>query len=373
MTAKTNQTTPWVLLTLLAAMACDSGRSSAGGGLGVPDGGDPHTNGHVGDRFAGGVPYYDAYFVGLDAGGTDLSASADALVIDDAVPETAEDHQDVDVAAPEDAALSGSDVSVSVPDGFTPSDAVFPVDAEAGAVDAELDVPVVQPPSTGGSGGSSGVSDGYCGLRPYRVFAPAKDGPIPVVIATHGLGDTYLNFANTMNVIGWPNAAAAIGALLVVPAHQNPVRPSFVYLKPDNSLDWPNTKAELDSVLDCVLSTIGQKWDIRLDQVLWMGFSEGASFADLAGWGLNGKIKGIAPYAGGVGGKTFPIPNPVRVYYVCGTTDYGFQPISAAFQQWVTAGHPSQNVWVSGVGHTFSQLSSQGPPPSAVLQWLAAD
>ncbi|GMV38847.1 MAG: hypothetical protein AMXMBFR64_05630 [Myxococcales bacterium] len=252
----------------------------------------------------------------------------------------------------------------SGPGGHPPLDAVVaPADVGPGA-------PVAPPAGTGGSGGPSGLSAGACGPRAYTAYVPATAAtPTPVVIATHGYGDDHANFANTLLVSGWKQAADAHGFILFSPASLHPSQPTFLYLTA-GGLDWPSTRGEIEGVLGCVYDGLGAKYDVDTAGIYWIGFSEGGVVADLAAWHLSKELRAVAPYAGGVKGKPLPAARKIPVYFICGTQDSGYAEITGVLGEWQAAGHPTNAAWVPGVGHKLSALC-QSPSPSAVWEWLS--
>jgi len=233
--------------------------------------------------------------------------------------------------------------------------------------------PDAGPPETGtgGAGGEIGKQNGTCGDRQYIVYVPenAQD-PAPVVIGTHGLGGQWTGFYNSSKNVGWLDAADEFGFILMVPAHLNPNRPSFLHLKPNNSLDWPKTNAELKGVLECALEGVGALYNVDTAAIYWMGFSEGGSSSDLAAWSFSPKIAGAAPMGGAVPGKSFPVPSKVPIYTICGVNDGAFSHVQTAHAEWVAAGHPTNKAWVEGAGHSYSQVMA-AVSPSQVYQWWA--
>lgn len=229
--------------------------------------------------------------------------------------------------------------------------------------------------ATNGSGGGTGTVNGSYQGRSYRLHVPSsysQTTPSPLVIALHGGGDTYTNFHNTLAGSGWTSAANSNNFILMTPDNMNSSASSFLHLSGSNTLDAQGTASEINGVIQAAYYGAGATHNIETTEIYMIGFSEGAVVTDLAGFWYNEEIKAIAPYAGGMLGKSFPRNRDIPVYYICGTNDFSFTDIQDAYQEWVNGGHTTNNNWVSGVGHSFSTLNSSGPSPSSVYQWLAS-
>jgi len=226
---------------------------------------------------------------------------------------------------------------------------------------------------TNGSGGASGSQTGSYNGRAYRLWVPSTysdSTPSPIVVCFHGLGDTYTNFYNVACFYGWQSSANSRNYILMVPNHKNATRASFLHFN-GTSFDMASTVAEMNDVLNCIYYGVGANYNIETTRIYWTGFSEGGTFSDLSAYVLNRELRAVAPYAGCVGGKQFPLNRKVPVYAVCGTLDGSYSHIASAFQEWVTAGHPTNNSWVSGIGHSYSGLCTSGPTPDSVYQWMS--
>jgi PKD repeat protein/predicted esterase len=226
---------------------------------------------------------------------------------------------------------------------------------------------------TSGSGGGTGSLSGTYNSRAYRLYVPSSytsSTPAPLVACFHGYGDTHTNFFNVVMITAWKTAADNQGFILFVPQHKNPNRPSFLHLSGGSTLDMTSTLAEMDDVVNCIYYGAGATHNVETTAVYWIGFSEGGTFSDLAGWKRSPKIRAIAPYAGYVSGKTFPISRDVPVYSICGKSDPFYSGAPAAHQEWVNAGHDTNSSWVDGVGHLFTGLCSSGPGPESVYTWM---
>jgi poly(3-hydroxybutyrate) depolymerase len=173
-------------------------------------------------------------------------------------------------------------------------------------------------------------------------------------------------------VTDWQTAADNHGFLLMVPDHMNPNRSSFLHITGSSTLDVPATEAEMRDLLDCIYYGVGASYNVETTKIFWIGFSEGASFSDFAAFTLNRELRAVAPYAGGIGGKSLPVTRKIPVWAVCGTSDPIMWPaVSGSHQEWIDGGHPESHDWVAGVGHSFLSLCSQGPGPGSVYRWMA--
>ncbi len=229
------------------------------------------------------------------------------------------------------------------------------------------------PTATHGAGGPTGSFEATYMGRSYMAYVPPsymEGTPSPVVVLFHGLGDDYANFFNVAAASGWTAAADEHGFVLVVPAHQNPSRPSFLHLS-GNNLDAAGTQAELDDVLDLVYYGIGATHNLETTEIYYGGFSEGGLVSDIAAVWYSTVIHAVMPFAGGITNKPFPLDRDIPVYFVCGQQDPSLSGVQAAYQEWVAAGHPANSAWVAGVGHLASGLWTQGPSPSQVFDWVS--
>ncbi|MHC4779380.1 MAG: alpha/beta hydrolase family protein, partial [Planctomycetota bacterium] len=169
----------------------------------------------------------------------------------------------------------------------------------------------------------------------------------------------------------WQSAADGQGFILLIPGHTNTTRASFLHFN-GSTFDANATVAEMNSLLQCIYFGVGANYNVQTTEIYWFGFSEGGTFTDIAAYFLSQELHACAPYAGCLSGKTFPRSRQIPVYSICGTQDYSYSQITAAHQEWVNGGHPTQSSWVSGVGHSFMGLCTSGPSPSAVYQWMSS-
>lgn len=228
---------------------------------------------------------------------------------------------------------------------------------------------------TNGSGGSTGTVDGSYQGRSYRLHVPSSyssSTPMPLVIALHGMGDTWTNFHSILGAYGWTSAANTNGFILMTPQHLNSTRASFLHLTGTGALDSQGTSDEIVGVINAAYYGAGATHNIQTEKIYVIGFSEGAVVTDLAAYWYNEEIRAVAPYAGGITGKPLPVTRDIPVYGICGTSDSGFSGAQAALGEWTSGGHTTNSSWVSGIGHSFSGLCTSGPSPSSVYQWLSS-
>lgn len=228
--------------------------------------------------------------------------------------------------------------------------------------------------ATGGTGGGTGTVNGAYQGRNYRLHVPSSysaSTPSALVIALHGMGDTYTNFHSTLSGSGWTSAANTHNFILMTPQHMNTSRASFLHLTSGGSLDSAATSAEIVGVINAAYYGAGATHNIETTRIYMIGFSEGAVVTDLTAYWYNEQIRAVAPYAGGVTGKPLPVTRDIPVYAICGTADSGYSGAQSALAEWTNGGHTTNSAWVSGIGHSFSGLCSSGPSPSSVYQWLS--
>jgi len=225
--------------------------------------------------------------------------------------------------------------------------------------------------TTGGSGGAKGWSTGSCGNQSYITYVPNSYNPTQgaaVIVAFHGLGDTKENFANTLSFTNWPAVADSEGIILVVPQPLNTTRLSFLHFN-GTSFDGVSTQNEVDQALDCVYYGVGDKFNINTEEIYWLGFSEGASFANYALISKSKEIKAIIPYAGIVNPNGRVMTRKTPIYFIAGTLDFSYDSIVLYSQDWKDMGHPVEQKWVNNVTHSFSTLNMM-VPATTVWQWL---
>lgn len=221
-----------------------------------------------------------------------------------------------------------------------------------------------------GSGGALGNTTGTCGSRNYALHVPASYNPrepIPIVVAMHGLGDSFQNFNAVAAGAGWHQAADQKKFIYMTPASTNPNRASFLYFNSDNSANWTSIRSEMTSLLDCIYHGVGAKYNIETLKIYWIGFSEGASFTNVAANYLSKEIKAVAIYGGSAPRMAAEVKRLIPIYYLAGTADFNYSAIVQQSGGW--SSHPHIFNWV-GASHSFSTLNMLASP-SIVYDWLS--
>jgi predicted esterase len=210
--------------------------------------------------------------------------------------------------------------------------------------------------------------------RAYKVHVPRNYNPtkaLPVVVAFHGFGDTLNNWANVMDRSGWIAAADSQGFFVVLPEHKNPDRNSFLSLS-GSSVDLAANFERMNAILDLVAVDLRNRYTIDLSRIVWIGFSEGAHFTDLAAWRHNTTLQGVAIYGGGIPGKSMAlVTRKIPLWFSCGRNDPMLQVATASANEWSGNGNPGWAGWVDGVGHSFPDLCKEpGGNPATVAEAL---
>ena len=218
---------------------------------------------------------------------------------------------------------------------------------------------------TGGSGGPTGVTTQQCGNRSFVLKVPSSyrpSEPAAIVVAFHGLGDDRVNFYNTAAYAGWTQLAESKNFLFMVPSSTNPNRESFLYFN-GNTFDAISTRQEAASVMDCVLETVGSKYNVDRSRLFWIGFSEGASFTSYAASYFSKEISAAVAYAGVAGRVSSAVERILPIHFITGTADSSYNAVKNAAGTWRSPVlHPGRDLWVNGVGHSFVDLNEAHSP-----------
>lgn len=223
---------------------------------------------------------------------------------------------------------------------------------------------------TNGRGGAKGNIQESCPGRNVALHVPSNysdSRPTAIVVAMHGLGDTYQNFNSGGAYAGWHNLADEKNFIYMVPSSRNQNRQSFLYFNADNS---PNTSAivdEAESLLECIYRNIGSKYNIETNEIYWIGFSEGASFTAFVSNYLSQRLKAVAIYGGSAPRNPSIIKRNLPIYFLTGTSDYGYDAIRSQSTQWTS--HPNVRNFVQA-SHSFSQLNAR-VSPREVFEFLS--
>lgn len=223
---------------------------------------------------------------------------------------------------------------------------------------------------TNGRGGAKGNIQESCPGRNVALHVPSnysESRPTAIVVAMHGLGDTYQNFNAGGAYAGWHSLAAEKNFIYMVPSSRNPNRQSFLYFNADNS---PNVSAivdEAESLLECIYKNIGAKYNIETNEIYWIGFSEGASFTAFVSNYLSQRLKAVAIYGGSAPRNQSIIKRNLPIYFLTGTSDYSYDAIRSQSGQWTSHPHVRNFVQAS---HSFSQLNAR-VSPREVFEFLS--
>jgi len=219
--------------------------------------------------------------------------------------------------------------------------------------------------------GLPGTYDETFGGRPYRLHVPAgytSATPIPLVVAFHGAGDSYGNFYNVMDAVGWTSAAAPAQFVLLVPETLSNYN-DFANWSGNPNNDLPDMVAEMTSVLTLV-DEIGTDYHLDDHAIHALGFSNGGLFVAVAGLDAADELATLTITGYGWGG--FYIygtpPRTVPVMFVVGSQD-SFYPYAEQSETYLSGqGHPTRFDGINGVGHLFSGLMG-ATTPADVWGW----
>jgi polyhydroxybutyrate depolymerase len=162
-------------------------------------------------------------------------------------------------------------------------------------------------------------------VRHYLVVAPARSGPVPVILVLHGAGGSA---AQALGHYHWDTKGPAAG-FLTIGVEASPADPS----RPEDSLRNPRVwndgsgrgalrRRGTDDVgyVRAVLDEVGRRYAIDQSRVFATGFSSGASMTWRLGVDLADQLAAIAPVAGmwAEPGQAARLPS---VLYITGTED----------------------------------------------------
>jgi polyhydroxybutyrate depolymerase len=247
---------------------------------------------------------------------------------------------------------------------------------------------------TGGTGGSAGTfsrSTTVNGIaRTYTLYVPGSamtaiaSGPVPLVIAFHGAGDTGSNF---IGATGLASAASSNGLILV--GADGYLKGWFVsaaegWPQTDgNSNSYPNDLAFATQIKD----EVGALYDLSTRRVFACGFSRGAGFTVLLAEasGNPDVLSGAwsSPFAAyGVcagydpAGFDMAKATPKRpVWLIHGTSD-GVVPYSygeSCSHALNVAGFPTTFTSVSGAPHNWLWSAGYGHSNQELIDFLLAN
>lgn len=196
--------------------------------------------------------------------------------------------------------------------------------------------------------------------RRYKLYVPSSYTPsfyAPVIVAFHGKGDTYSNFATACVSLGWDDVAEDHGALLVVPEHDNPDVASFLSYNSNGVLDGAATGARMEEIFELVSTGLRSHHEVDLSRITFLGFSEGGHFADLGAYWFSHRLYAAAIYAGGIGKSLSGSRRAIPLLFVTGQQDPLMWPKSSdVAEAWSEYGFPVYTRWPTAPGHSFSDL-----------------
>ncbi len=183
--------------------------------------------------------------------------------------------------------------------------------------------------------------------RSYRLVVPdqQQDGPIPIVFAFHGIGDTVDSMADYSQL---DCLAADNGFLLVYLAAHGP--------------RWAGTDAvESNSefnhdvrFFDQLLKNLGADYDIDGDRVYLVGMSNGATFVQLLAKVRSSVVAAVVAHSG----ARLPVPghasHPFSILLIVGADDFVAGTVRSDLKYYRSAGHHSELILVSELGHEWS-------------------
>jgi poly(3-hydroxybutyrate) depolymerase len=218
-----------------------------------------------------------------------------------------------------------------------------------------------------------GITRDYSLYVPDSATAAMEDGPVPVLIALHGAGDTGASF---IHAIGMTGTADANGFVLVGPEGYN--HGWFV----ETAEGWPGTDGNDNSFyndlafMQMLLDETGASYHIDPDRVYAVGHSRGAGFTGMTATLSGGTNTVLGPYespfaAYGVnagydafgGGVDLSLASPKRpIWVIHGTSDTNVPyDMGESFADALdAAGWDVTFTPVSGAGHSWLWRSQYG-------------
>lgn len=167
--------------------------------------------------------------------------------------------------------------------------------------------------------------------------------PAPVIIALHGFG------GNAKELVGaWKNAAAAIGAILIVPQAPNATGPGF---------EWGNMR-QAEFLTLKVLDDAARKHKIDESRIILSGFSQGGMMAYSIAFKNPKRFRGVIPvaavYNAGMATSAGSAKNEApRFFIMVGDRDNVFEANQRADRDLEAAGIPHQLKVYKDLGHAF--------------------
>lgn len=182
--------------------------------------------------------------------------------------------------------------------------------------------------------------------RTYRLYAPEGQGPLPIVFAFHGLGDTKDVMAYYSQL---ERFAKQEEFLVVFPNAQHRMWPLVV--------DW--AKADL-AFFDALYDKLCREYDVDRNRVYLTGMSNGAYFCHVLASQRSERIAAIAPHSGGIGfigaSKPLQVDHKYAVLAIHGAADkivnvQESRRVEELYTEW---GHPIEYWEIPGQPHFWA-------------------
>ncbi len=127
----------------------------------------------------------------------------------------------------------------------------------------------------------------------------------------------------------------------------------------------------MDDLVDLLVNRLGTLFNLDLDNMYVIGFSEGATFSMIGSLYRSDFFHGSAVYASGFsGGNPQPAATKIPMAFLTGTADSFLPFAQAAATTLEGEGHPILRRWPSGVGHSFAALNA-ATSPATVFQHMS--
>jgi poly(3-hydroxybutyrate) depolymerase len=187
-----------------------------------------------------------------------------------------------------------------------------------------------------------------------HVPAAVTAGPLPLVIALHGNGDTAANFvaANTLKT-----RADTLGLVLAAPQG---ITQSITYMgTPINNISWDAYRSTAQGnidlpLIDAIRGQLAQSGSIDVKKVFVLGYSQGGYLAFHAGMAGSGVLSCTAVIAAAnplgaqlIAQATRKIPVTLQI----GSNDGAVQNARNTRDALMGAGHPVSYDEIAGAGH----------------------
>jgi len=183
-------------------------------------------------------------------------------------------------------------------------------------------------------------------VRRFRLVIPhaTAQGPVPLVIAFHGMGDSSESMAAYSKLDG---LAAEKGFLLVYPAAARSM--------------WGTVNVDLESLdehadvrfFDELLVELGTRFELDHNRIYVIGMSNGASFAQLLA-SARRNVVAVVAHSGAPPREVFRPSHSFPVLLLVGEDDPAFDAMLNGAADYRERGHPAEFTSVPGLGHEWS-------------------